>query len=150
MKWGQVQAARLICELKDWKATNLELQKILYIAHMIYLGNENEPLIIESFEAWDYGPVIPELYQHVKGFGANPVKNVFHSVALPDQNSSESDYLKRTVDALKNAKASHLVGFTHREGSAWSKAYSVGKRGVVISDQSILGEYHGWKEARQK
>jgi|GEM_PF-6636616 len=53
-----LSAARAICELRDWEVSNLELQKILYIAHMVYLGEtDSHPLIKENFEAWDYGPV---------------------------------------------------------------------------------------------
>jgi uncharacterized phage-associated protein len=150
MSVSSLSAARLVCELRDWKVTNLELQKILYIAHMIHLGAKGKPLISENFEAWDYGPVVPDLYQHVKGFGANPVRNVFHSVDLPDNASSEYDFIKKTVDALAEAKSSQLVAFTHREGSAWSKVYSVHRRGLVISEQLILDEYHDWKEQRRQ
>ena len=101
MSVSSLSAARLVCELRDWKVSNLELQKILYIAHMIYLGNESVPLIDENFEAWDYGPVIPELYQHVKGFGAKPVGNVFHSVDLPAKTSKEYSYIRRAAEVSK-------------------------------------------------
>lgn len=149
MSVSSLCAAKLVCELRDWTVTNLALQKILYIAHMIYLGKHGAPLVDEDFEAWDYGPVIPELYQRVKGFGANPVRNVFHSVDLPDCDSPEYEYIKKTVEALAEAKSSQLVAFTHRDGSAWSKVYSAHRRGIVISKQLISEEYHEWKQQRQ-
>jgi len=44
-------AARTICELRDWSVSNLELQKILYFAQMIHLGEtDGHPLIGENFE----------------------------------------------------------------------------------------------------
>ena len=150
MSVSSLSAARLVCELRDWKVSNLELQKILYIAHMIYLGNESVPLIDENFEAWDYGPVIPELYQHVKGFGAKPVGNVFHSVDLPEKKSLEYSYIQRTVKVTNGMTAGQLVNFTHRHEGAWYKCYKLGARGVVISQKAILDEYDDWKQPKAR
>ena len=49
-------AARYICARGDWRVTNLALQKILYLAHMVHLGRTGRALIDGEFEAWDYGP----------------------------------------------------------------------------------------------
>lgn len=148
MSVSSLSAARLVCELRDWKVSNLELQKILYIAHMIYLGNEEVPLLDENFEAWDYGPVIPELYQHVKGFGAKPVGNVFHSVPLPDENTKEYSYIQRAAEVAKGMSAGQLVSFTHRPHGAWSHFYKPGLRNNIILNQNILDEYNEWKRSR--
>ena len=53
-----------------WCVSNLKMQKILYLAHLDYMGKNNERLVESSFEAWDYGPVQPELYHKLKRFGA--------------------------------------------------------------------------------
>ena len=51
------QAANKICELSDWTVSNLQLQKILYIAHMVYFGDEGKPLISdEKFESLGLRP----------------------------------------------------------------------------------------------
>jgi uncharacterized phage-associated protein len=84
-----LSAGRTLCELRGWSVSNLELQKILYLAHMYYLGRHGGPLIREEFEAWDYGPVVPELYHHVKGFGGGPVRNVFHWIDPVAPNTPE-------------------------------------------------------------
>ncbi len=45
---------------------------------MFYLAqNENEPLVWGEFEAWDYGPVHPELCHKAKIFKALLNKAVF-------------------------------------------------------------------------
>ncbi len=59
-----LQAAKYLAKRSKWEYSNLELHKILYIAHMIYLGDERYPLLEAKFEAWNYGPVIPYLYYH--------------------------------------------------------------------------------------
>ena len=77
-------AAEFICERSGWAITQLSLQKILYIAHMVHMGRGHGPLVPGHFEAWDYGPVHPVLYQKVKGFGAKPIPNVFWTKTAPD------------------------------------------------------------------
>src|SRR5262245_37828410 len=93
-------AARRICEIGRWSVTNLQLQKILYMAHMVHLGRPNTralPLINDAFEAWDFGPVQPRLYHKVKIFGDRPIQDIF--LSAPDlQPSTERDVLSETAD----------------------------------------------------
>ncbi|SUW69031.1 Panacea domain-containing protein [Bordetella avium] len=107
-----LEAAKYACRASDWTLTNLQLQKILYIAHMIHLGRTGRPLIHdEMFEAWDYGPVLPSVYRRASSFGADTVKDVFHSVQdlEPFLDSEEMDTLNEAVDKLRNVPAFRLV-----------------------------------------
>ena len=72
-------AAKHLGKQTGWSIWNLDMQKILYIAHRYHLFKYDEPLVDGLFEAWNYGPVHPELYHYAKAFGANPVKNIFRS-----------------------------------------------------------------------
>ena len=49
MSVSALSAAKTFCELRDWKISNLELQKLLYIAQMLHLGRYGTPLISERF-----------------------------------------------------------------------------------------------------
>ncbi|MGN6477898.1 MAG: Panacea domain-containing protein, partial [Flavipsychrobacter sp.] len=42
--------------------TQMKLQKLVYFANGIYLAQGYGPLIKESFQSWEYGPVVPEIY----------------------------------------------------------------------------------------
>ena len=53
--------------------THMHVQKLVYIAHGWNLAVNNEPLIDESFVAWDYGPVAPSLFQALRRYGAGTV-----------------------------------------------------------------------------
>ncbi len=53
--------------------THMHMQKLVYIAHGWNLAVNNEPLIDEPFQAWDYGPVVPSLYRALREYGAGPV-----------------------------------------------------------------------------
>lgn len=135
------QAAKTICALGDWEVTNLKLQKILYIAHKVFLGrNPQNPLIGDLFEAWDYGPVVPELYHDVKMFGKGAIQNIFWSVN-DDAETDETIFLEEACQNLLSLSAGQLVRITHDEDGAWYQYYQPGVKGVKIPNEAILEEY---------
>lgn len=54
--------------------TNLKLQKMLYYEQGFHLAYFNEPLFNEPIEAWQYGPVVPVVYEHYKTCGRNGIE----------------------------------------------------------------------------
>jgi uncharacterized phage-associated protein len=133
-------AAKAAGEARDWTLSNLELQKLLYVAHMIYLGRSGEPLVMELFEAWDYGPVLPTLYHQIKMFGKNPVKDVFY-FRDPDPASDEVKTIREVAEFLAPKPVSELISITHWPKGAWAKHYQRGAQNVVIPNEDILQEY---------
>lgn len=149
MAVSALSAARSLCEMRDWTVSNLELQKILYIAHMFHLGKTNgQPLIREGFEAWEYGPVIPEVYRHARGFGSSPVRNVFHWVPPVPPENEEFEMLKEASEATQDMSSGRLVSITHWPKGAWYKCYKSGARGITIPNRLILDEYHARTASR--
>jgi uncharacterized phage-associated protein len=51
------------------RLTNLQLQKIVFFAHGAFLQRFRKPLVLNRFEAWEHGPVVPELYHCLKHYG---------------------------------------------------------------------------------
>lgn len=132
-------AAQFICQQSGWTATQLKLQKILYLAHMVHLGRGNGPLVTGHFEAWDYGPVHPNLYQKVKAFGAKPIPNIFwNTEPLSEQ---EAATLAEACDNLLPLSSGQLVQNTHWKNGAWAKNYVQGLRNIVIPEADIVEEY---------
>jgi uncharacterized phage-associated protein len=143
MAVSALQAAKYLCEESGWTLTNLKLQKILYLAHLVYMGRNNgQCLIRESFEAWDYGPVIPELYHVVKIFGSREIKNVFRGYADIPDGRPEKIILFEALDKLSIVSSGRLVDATHRSYGAWKATYRPGEKGIPISDRAILNEYN--------
>ena len=133
-------AARYLCELSGWKLTNLQLQKLLYMADMNYVGQGRGRLIDEDFEAWDYGPVLPSLYHRCKAFGSKRVPDVFW-LARDIGNSSEADMLRLAWENLKGQDAGRLVENTHWAGGAWARRYVAGSKGIRIHTEDMIDEY---------
>lgn len=143
MPISAMQAAKTACQKSGWNLSNLQLHKLLYIAHMLYSGSHNgEPLIYdEDFQAWDYGPVLPSVYRHCSAFGSSRIQNVFHHVQTPPEHSDEVNYIRDVLSEFGNADPYQLVELTHEPDSAWAHAYMPGVRHVPINQAEIVGEY---------
>lgn len=136
-----LSVARTLGRMSGWSLSNLELQKICYMAEMIHLGRtDGSPLIREEFEAWANGPVVPLLYQTAKSFGAGSVRDVFHHAMI---DAGEPDYLPiaDAYNLMRDKNPGQMVAMTHWRGGAWAKRYRPGARGVVIPKALILEEY---------
>ncbi|WP_146747993.1 MULTISPECIES: Panacea domain-containing protein [Achromobacter] len=136
-----LQAAKHACDTSDWTLTNLQLQKILYLAHMVYAGRHKRPMIAdENFQAWNYGPVLPSVYHRASAFGARPIRNIFRSILCPSDPLAV-ELIDEAVDRFGNEPAFKLVKLTHDGKSAWSRHFTTGHWGVEIPFSSVLDEY---------
>lgn len=141
MTLSVTDVARHICERGGWKVSNLALQKILYLCHMMYAGQSGGDRLVDSaFEAWDMGPVVPSLYRRVKAFGADAIGDVFWD-AQPIQDKKVLDVVNPTADLLFKKTPGQLVAITHQPHGAWAKNYRYDARGLVIPHEDILDEY---------
>ena len=122
----------------------LKLQKLLYYTCGYYLAaSGGRPLIDHTFEAWDYGPVLPSLYHSLKMFGRKPIKNVFWHGSIPD-GTSQAEAIDAIASQISGLSPGQLVEFTHHENGAWAKHYRPGARNVLIPNQDIIAEYE-WR-----
>ena len=63
--------------LEEELMTNLKVNKLVYLAQAWSLVRLGKPLFCENIQAWQYGPVIPSVYNTFKVCGANNIENVF-------------------------------------------------------------------------
>lgn len=149
-----LQAAKCLGHMSSWRFSNLELQKVIYICHMLYLGQEEKLLVAGNFQAWDYGPVHPKLYHRLKRFGSSSIDRS----ALANVTDLKIDSYKDIINILEKAfehfppgSGPKLVAITHWEKGAWAKNYIYGMKDLVISNDDIREEYRErQKEKLQK
>jgi uncharacterized phage-associated protein len=134
-----ISAAKRLCERSGWTLTNLQLQKILYLAQMLHLGKHGSRLINGEFEAWAYGPVLPVLYSQAKIYGGGPIREVFGGGVVFDPERGKM--LDDAYDQLGKLSAGRLVSLTHWKDGAWAKYYQPDVRGIKIPDEAIINEY---------
>ena len=115
--------------------SNLKLQKLVYYAQGFHLAIFDKPLFLEPIEAWNHGPVIPELYHSYKQYGAGnipPPADVNFSIY--DQNTR--DLLDEVYSVLGQFSAWKLRNMTHEE-PPWRDAST----NVNIITHDALKEY---------
>jgi len=134
-----IAAAATLAEMSGWALSNLQIQKMLYLAQMFHMGETGEPVFDDDFEAWKLGPVLPNVYQQAKIYGSKPVKSLFTNSRIED--GSKRKILARTLAELPDHSPWKLVSITHWDGGAWAKHYSDGDRGSMIPKGDILAEY---------
>lgn len=138
----------------DTEFTQMQLQKLVYIAHGLNLAlNNGEQLIREQVQAWDWGPVIPEIYDALKRYGATPVSALIHEnewrtdpdrrgpVVVSNFEESEQSIIRSVYNTYGKMSGAQLSALTHEEGSPWRQVYSRIKRGIVIPNDIIENHY---------
>lgn len=112
--------ARYICRKSDWTVSHLQLQKLMYLAQMIYMGRTHGARLFEgAFQAWDYGPVEPDLYHKAKMFGSGPVKDVFGEARRFADNDPRIKLMDDICGHFLKYSAGDLVEITHSDKETW-------------------------------
>lgn len=119
--------------------SNLKLQKLLYYAQAWYLVNFDGPLFGDSIEAWDFGPVIPDVYRRYKRFGCNPIK--YHGEAGKEEkrfSKPQLGFLVEFYDVYIGIPAHTLVNTSHNE-KPWIEGHG---RASKVIDVNTMQEYY--------
>jgi len=122
--------------------TPMQLLKLVYIAHGWMLGLYGRPLIRDEVQAWQYGPVIPVLYNSTRRYKSQPVVG-----PLPVTNNDkpldpqEDSTILQVYEIYGRMTGPALSRITHKPGSPWAETYAPGKFGVVISND-IIEDYY--------
>lgn len=144
--------------------TQMKLHKLLYYSHGWYLGLKNEPLIDETVEAWQYGPVVRSLYYEFRDCGARPITRKATDIDYahgdlkliepeigPSDDPSMQNFLDRIWSVYGKLTASQLSQMTHEVGSPWQKIWSEanGIKGVDIPN-NLIRDYFRAKVAQNR
>ena len=142
-KYDAIDIARYMCKKAQWRLSNLQLQKMLFLTQMSYLGQTNIPLFGDEFEAWKYGPVVPALYHNLKVFGSAHVteENFPQSKSgVPITEDIKEKILDPVVDVAITSAPWELVRQSHLQGGAWEKYY-IPYHKTLMPKEVIRGEY---------
>lgn len=118
---------------------NLKLNKILYYAQGWSLALFDRPLFEDKIEAWEYGPVIPEVYRAYKVCGRRSIEDPENSF---DESILSTDELNLLIDVYTNYgqyTGVALMNKTHEPGTPWSRVFEEGKNKEI--NQKDIAEY---------
>ena len=120
--------------------TQMQIQKLVYIANGWNLAIHGRPLTADEPQAWAYGPVYSELHRALRAFGRNEVSReirnedfipgVFEDdpadVAIANLTDDERAVVQRVYADYGRFHAFQLSALTHREGTPWTQVYKDG------------------------
>lgn len=137
--------------------TNLKLQKMVYLVYADYLSKTHKPLFAEKILAYQYGPVIKEVYDEYKIYGRDSIEQmddfelissgqitrpiIFARFSKTEDRNGILESIQDTIEKFGDKTASQLVTITHREGSPWSHTWKQRGKNQIIEDETIL-KYH--------
>lgn len=107
--------------------TNMQLQKLVYIAFGYFAGFMNDKLFRDEIQAWSYGPVIPRLYHHLKRYGVGAVTEELPAESRVDPTSVEMRIIEGVWDSYKDFSAVQLSNLTHQHGTPWTHMWTKAK-----------------------
>lgn len=127
MTYNAIDIAKYIinkCTLENCPISNLHLQKILYFLQRKYLREKGITLFIDEIQAWQFGPVVPEVYYQYCGFGSFAISLKYYDIDIFDEDAKIIDDV---VVENRSKNPWELVKETHSKGGAWDFIYANGK-----------------------
>lgn len=124
------------CIKDDCPISNLQLQKILYYIQKDFLQRDKRAFS-DDIEAWQFGPVVPNVYYHYCGFGAMPI-----AFAGEDGNVVPKD--RKVIDKIVEEKRVldpwTMVAETHKKNGAWDRIYKDGEGNHKVIPVDLIKE----------
>lgn len=144
----------ILDELLGHAVSNVALQRLLYLAHGLFLVRTRRPLVYGYFEAWRHGPVHPAAHAAFNlaahrpiGFRALKRHPLTHapsiiSCAIGDD---VAQVVRQVAAAYAAMPVEHLVAICRAPHSPWEAVVDEARTGVVlgmiIPDDLILNRY---------
>lgn len=144
----------LVAQNRGQNISNMKLQKLLYFAHGFWLAHTGQPLIEDTPEAWQYGPVYPEVYHQFKYCGSGPINqpatqldfDTFEQTPVPVPDNQVMGFLNAVFETYGSQTAIELSRLSHLPGSPWDQArkHSSSVFGAQIPDTATQPYFRSW------
>lgn len=109
--------------------SNLKLQKMLYYLQGFFIAIFEKKLFEEPIEAWQYGPVVKEVYFHFKDFGSSSISINTDEKSI-ELTQIESELFEEVMKEYGQFSAIKLMNMTHEE-LPWKKTFSENPQGEI-------------------
>jgi uncharacterized phage-associated protein len=131
----------LIEEGRRRRATHIDLEKLLYFAHGRFLLATGIPLVSGYFEAWEYGPVHPGVYDAFKSARDKPID--FRAVSTnfvtgeqkvlePPDSAIVREHVGIIVRDYGQLTTGQLVDLSHATNGPWDQVVQKATRQVTL------------------
>lgn len=110
------------CTLSGKPISNIQLQKILYYVQLNFYRILDRAAFRESIEAWQYGPVVPIVYDKYKQYGAVQICQFDFGIQERFSNM-EIDLINKVIELCISVGPWELVNKSHKIGGPWEVIY---------------------------
>lgn len=110
------------CNNYGFQISNLKLQKILYFIQAEFLVEIGIECFNNQIEAWDFGPVIPDVYHKYKIYGSADIPKSEGTQCTGIIRNSDLRRIQDMINQCAPYSASYLVEKTHNQ-APWKNAY---------------------------
>lgn len=134
------------CEKEGMPISNLQLQKILYFIQYNFLATFGKPAFIDKMEAWQYGPVVPDVYNRFTYMGGNVI--VEHFDVNPNvlfKDNVEREIVDMITETCRIVNPWKLVDIVHEKGSPWDRVFEKNKKNEI----TVMDIYNDIQERRE-
>lgn len=124
---------------KTEPVTNLALQKLLYFFQYASLVIIDRPLNSSiQFEAWQYGPVVRDVYYHYRIKGS--------CLIYPDDSFNDTynkmkvhfSVINKYLETWVKFNPWKLVDISHKPGGAWDVTFRANKNGTAVIPVELI------------
>lgn len=132
--------------------TQMQVQKLVYLAHAWTLASLEEPLIEDPVEAWKFGPVIRKLYSALSRYGRDKItREICWGEDTPFYRGDDGDVAQEELTPFEESvvdliwetyggyPAFKLSALTHEPDSPWSQTYDESSNRII--PESLIKEY---------
>jgi len=128
----------------------MKLQKLLFFTFGYFAAKTDRYLFLdEKFEVWQFGPVLPSVYQYFKDYRTKDIRDfaIDFRGFIPRISKSSSanvvllEVIKSVWEKYGSFDAIRLSALTHEKGTPWDKALRSKK--YYIENSDILEYFKG-------
>jgi uncharacterized phage-associated protein len=121
--------------------THLQIQKLVYYCHAWMLAIYDKSLIRQEVCAWEYGPVIEDLYHALKKYGKDQVQ-VIPRIRREQCSPEEEGTIEAVLKQYGGLSGIHLSSLTHSEGSPWHQTVQKNRGRSAAIPQELIQAYY--------
>lgn len=139
MKYDALEVAHYIltyCFNAGSPISNLRLQKMLYFVQGEFYKITGEPLFENDISAWQFGPVVPDVYYEYSIYAGTPILETYPTSI----NFNDMSIINNVIKKLTSVPTWKLVDITHKKGTPWYKVFNEDGNRFPI-DKKLLCKY---------
>ena len=115
---------------------HVEVQNLLYFCHGWMLGIHGQPLHEGLWEAWQYGPILPDVYYNLTYYDDGPITAPI--LAHPEEfTDAEKSIMDSVYTQYRPYREGGMVNIVHGKGTPWHKVWNRKWGSLLIPNESI-------------